>query len=103
MSHYYEHEGVSFGPRWMQDELDKHGRYLTDFERGSVIKEPVVKSDEEIKIKGETVVDENSKRYTVIKVGKKYIHLKSLSSLGVIIKCPREQFFNNFKIKRKNR
>lgn len=102
MSHYYEHEGVSFGPRWMQDELDKHGRYLTDFERGIDIKKSDVKSNEKIKIKGETVVDEYNRYYEVIKAKKKYIYLKSLNLHSYIIKWPKEDFFNNFKIKRKN-
>lgn len=92
MAHYYEHEGESFGPRWMQDELDKHGRYLNDFERGLELRPRNI-------YKNAQIVSYSGSRWIIKKIGKKNIHLSRRGYDDTyIIKLPRNFILNNFKL-----
>lgn len=91
MAHYYEHEGVSFGPRWMQDELDKYGRYLNEFERGLELRPRDI-------YKSAQIVSCDGTRWVVKKVGKKNIHIARRGDDDArIIKLPEDFILNNFK------
>ena len=92
MAHYYEHEGVSFGPRWMQDELDTYGRYLNEFERGLELRPRDI-------YKSAQIVSCDGTRWLVKKVGKKNIHIARRGDDDArIIKLPEDFILNNFKL-----
>ena len=91
MAHYYEHEGESFGPRWMQDELDTYGRYLNEFERGLELRPRDI-------YKNAQIVSYSGSRWFVKKVGKKNIHLTRRGYKDMHIKLPKDFILNNFKL-----
>lgn len=90
MSHYYEHEGESFGPRWMQTELDKHGRYLSEWERGDKLKHSHLTL-------GREIVSVNSTKWIINKVTKNNVKITSNNSECVTLKLPHNFVTGNFK------
>lgn len=92
MAHYYEHEGESFGPRWMQDELDTYGRYLNEFERGLELRPRDI-------YKNAQIVSCNGSRWYVKKVGRKNIHITRRGDDDApVIKLPEDFILDNFKL-----
>ena len=88
----YDHVGVSFGTKDMREELAKHGRYLSDWERGGTA-EP--KSTLQV---GADLTAKDSQRYIVKKIHKGKVTIKSITYKGVSITAPQKHIEENFKI-----
>lgn len=88
----YDHVGVSFGTKDMREELVKHGRYLSDWERSGSI-EP--KSTLQV---GADLTAKDSQRYIIKKIRGDKVTIKSLTHKGVTITAPQKHIEENFKV-----